>query len=1314
MAKGGYKGSSPARETSPEEYSGVWDIVEQYGEQKTGNWPFQETDCAPKSLRFDGSSSYLSKTPSQAGNKRTWTFSFWVKRCNVGNATQVIWMAYNSAIDEANYATISFTGTGQLRVGWAYDTYKTTTAQYRDPSAWMHCCISVDTNHAVASERVQVAINGVKQTEFAGSHDPDLGQQLAWNGAYLHHLGSEASQQYSHNYLSEIQFVDGQQLSCEEFGFFNGQGIWSPKRFTGDYSSGPVYSNSSVISSGGSASSYPLHQGFNGDLSNRFEGDTSGAHVDIPYEATVSSGSVEVYAAVTSSQPVVVTLFNGSSQVGTGSSGASGSQWHAPTTYAGPITKIRISRTGRAPEFNAVRVNGTFLTDASVGRNSFHLDFSDGVKDQSGLGNDWTGNNVGISGDGPASSPVWESGDSGWTIASGGGSASEGGSNGYQDVFTGLMEVGKVYAFTTSHNDGDQNGGWFFADSNSTSLSGTHPNQGRGSNSIGQRGRSSGHSDENNAGAHGTFATANGVTAGDSNLSGFSIINPEGSDTINWVVDRVVNKVWVKRSTDSAWIQGGNPSDAESSPSFHLPATGDLYFGFVQYNNSNLTISIAAYSFTASGRASDIFVDSPVNGNEASTGAGGERRGNYATLNPIAFTNLSLVDGNSQTSGGGSQWLSAFSTIKTPESGKWFYECTPLGGNNGIIGIFKDLPNTNTYIGDQKESYGWYGSTGNTSKGPGNTQVSYNSGATFSTNDVIGVALDLDAGTLTFYKNGASQGVAFSGLSGSFFFAVSRYNGDMKVNFGQRPFKHPVSGFSPLATSFLPEPSEVAKHPHKGVDVALFNANNGVSLSIPLSFSPDLVWTKSRAQNYEPQIFDKVRGDNQEMSTNVARASRNLANSFVFNDDGFTLPSSNNNANYGTGASVAWAWDAGEATTSIAAGGLNTSAYNQTQTWSGNISTTGNSGTFHSSYPATNAFNNNDTNYAHGNGDGSQTAVVTLTLSPGVSCSNTVTLLGGMTGSGTATISVNGGTAVNLTSGSGATTKTNVSFSGTVTSIVITKTSSDASGMLIYGFEIDGTRLVDNGVSVDNVPSIATTVRANPSYGFSISRASVNASLTGGPTVAHGLQKKPEFIIGKNIDYTIYWYAYHKDLTNEHYLIPHLTSGEQNSGAVWGNHDSLDHNKIQIGSDTPASMWIPSGTDDCIFYAWTSVEGFSKFGSFMNPSSTNGGFVYLGFKPALIFAKCAVNISSTNNLGDWIVKDSSRSPFNNPSDGNTLVWNEAYSEDGYYSASQAAIDILSNGFKIRHPNSSPLGDPGRLYVFAAWAENPFASNNRAV
>ena len=80
MAKGGFTGAVPPRETSPEEYSGVWDITEQYGEQKAGSWPFQADDCAPKSLRFNSSdSAYLSKTFAAAGSRKTFTLSFWAK-----------------------------------------------------------------------------------------------------------------------------------------------------------------------------------------------------------------------------------------------------------------------------------------------------------------------------------------------------------------------------------------------------------------------------------------------------------------------------------------------------------------------------------------------------------------------------------------------------------------------------------------------------------------------------------------------------------------------------------------------------------------------------------------------------------------------------------------------------------------------------------------------------------------------------------------------------------------------------------------------------------------------------------------------------------------------------------------------------------------------------------------------------------------------------------------------------------------------------------------------------------------------------------
>ena len=105
----------------------------------------------------------------------------------------------------------------------------------------------------------------------------------------------------------------------------------------------------------------------------------------------------------------------------------------------------------------------------------------------------------------------------------------------------------------------------------------------------------------------------------------------------------------------------------------------------------------------------------------------------------------------------------------------------------------------------------------------GGSNQSY--GASWTTGDTIGVAFDADAGTLTFYKNGASQGTAFTGLTDGPYVPSVVQNGSSRsavLNFGQRPFKYqnagtdrPSADYKPLATCFLPEPSEIAKHPHK-------------------------------------------------------------------------------------------------------------------------------------------------------------------------------------------------------------------------------------------------------------------------------------------------------------------------------------------------------------------------------------------------------------------------------------------------------------------------------------------------------------------
>ncbi len=171
-------------------------------------------------------------------------------------------------------------------------------------------------------------------------------------------------------------------------------------------------------------------------------------------------------------------------------------------------------------------------------------------------------------------------------------------------------------------------------------------------------------------------------------------------------------------------------------------------------------------------------------------------------------------------------------------------------------------------------------------------------------------------------------------------------------------------------------------------------------------------------------------------------------------------------------------------------------------------------------------------------------------------------------------------------------------------------------------------------------------------------------------------------------------------MSENHYLNLNRTDVQQNSSAVWGDNNSLDSNIFQIGADTPASMWIPSGTHDCIFYVWTSVEGYSAFGSYTGSGDNDGSFIFTGFAVRWLLIKC------TSDAGqEWVIIDSARSPFN--------VADEAlYANDSAAEVvdSTRDVDLLSNGFKLRNGNSGSTDFSGRTYIYAAYAEHPFKSS----
>lgn len=175
---------------------------------------------------------------------------------------------------------------------------------------------------------------------------------------------------------------------------------------------------------------------------------------------------------------------------------------------------------------------------------------------------------------------------------------------------------------------------------------------------------------------------------------------------------------------------------------------------------------------------------------------------NYCVLNPLS-TGRPISAGNLQYGGSTTGIVKGTIAVTT---GKWYFEFqwTGTAGPGAQIGIaLSSTSPTTTYLGSTGATgttgYGYYSSNGNKYSGSGG--VAY--GASYTTSDVIGVALDLTAGTLTYYKNNVSQGVAFTGLVGEFTPAAGSdgTNDTGGFNFGQQPFTYtPPTGFLPLNT----------------------------------------------------------------------------------------------------------------------------------------------------------------------------------------------------------------------------------------------------------------------------------------------------------------------------------------------------------------------------------------------------------------------------------------------------------------------------------------------------------------------------------
>ena len=564
----------------------------------------------------------------------------------------------------------------------------------------------------------------------------------------------------------------------------------------------------------------------------------------------------------------------------------------------------------------------------------------------------------------------------------------------------------------------------------------------------------------------------------------------------------------------------------------------------------------------------------------------------FATLNPLSTSVNTLSQGNLYSTGGGASWRPVSSDMAM-SSGRWYWEVYidtvssyQIHGIRPQIRDDGDVNHDNDYYpGTRADEWGYDG------RGYLHNSASPDTswGDSYAAGDILGFALDMDAGTLNMYKNGSSTGSQITGISASHSPSGSRGDylvclcvygstGQAIINFGQEGtfaghktaqnntdingignfYYTPPTGFKALCSANLRGDSSYIIEPQKHFDVLTYSGTGSSNSITDLEFSPDLIWAKRRNTSGHHHLWiDTIRGGDKSLSSNLQASDNTNANrDMTFLANGIRWNSDTGNANASGGTYVAWCWKGG-----------------------------GSSNTY--------------------NIDG--------------------------TGYGTAS----------------------------------------AAGL-------DGGTITPTGASV------------NTEAGFSIITYTGNG--TTGSTVAHGLGKKPAWVVIKCRSHTDNWMVYHQGNNNfsspeDFYLEMNANGGDIDS-VIMMNDTAPTTSVFSLQDDHS----VNGNTKTYVAWCWAEIPGYSKFGTYRgNSSSSNGSYIHLGFRPALIIIK------KFSGSDSWQMHYSAVSTYN------PKVAALYPSSDDAETTSGRIVDLLSNGFKHYNADGNSNED-GHDYVYMAFAE----------
>jgi hypothetical protein len=206
---------------------------------------------------------------------------------------------------------------------------------------------------------------------------------------------------------------------------------------------------------------------------------------------------------------------------------------------------------------------------------------------------------------------------------------------------------------------------------------------------------------------------------------------------------------------------------------------------------------------------------------------------------------------------------------------------------------------------------------------------------------------------------------------------------------------------------------------------------------------------------------------------------------------------------------------------------------------------------------------------------------------------------------------------------------------------------------------------------------------------------SYTGNSTSGATVGHSLGTTPSTIIVKVLNEGTYnWNVYTKSLGATKTLKLNLTNAEQTSSSYSWNDTEPTSSVFSLGN----AGEVNETGKNYIAYCFAEKKGFSKFGSYTGNGSTDGTFVYTGFKPAFVIVK------KTSGADNWTMSDNKRQGYNSNQD--SLYPNLSNAEV----TTTNWIDYFSNGFKLNRTDGAENGS-GATYIYMAFASSPFTTSS---